>query len=240
MIDIHAHILPGYDDGARQMSEALIMAEMAADSGVSGIAATPHVLDDRIPTIAHLRSALDELRCAIDECGIPITLYSGMEIMATEQTAALLASGKLLTLNGSRYPLLEFGFSETAEKMEQILLAVQAEGFVPVLAHPERYYALQDMPHKAMRMAEQGILLQLDKDSILGKMDVKAVRCAHFLLSEKCIHAVASDAHRPNYRTTRLNRAQEYIALHYSFEEACLLFEDNPYSIVHDLPVVWP
>lgn len=237
MIDVHAHILPGYDDGAQQMSDALIMAEMAADSGVTGIAATPYVLDDRIPDPAALHAAFAALRFALDDCAIPVELYSGMEIMATEKTPSLLAAGKLLTLNGSRYPLLEFGFSETAAHMEKILYAVQAEGFIPILAHLERYYSLQDMPQRAMRMAENGILLQLDKDSILGKMEKNAVRCAHMLLSERCVHAVASDAHRPNYRTTRLNRAQEYTALHYSFEAAYLLFEENPYSIVHDLPV---
>ena len=92
MIDIHAHIVPEYDDGAQHMSEALIMAEMAADSGVTGIVATPHVLDDRIPDPIALYASFDALRFAINDCAIPVELYSGMEIMATEQTAPLLAA----------------------------------------------------------------------------------------------------------------------------------------------------
>lgn len=238
MIDIHAHILPGYDDGASNISDAVIMAEAASESGVTAITATPHVLEDRLPSIPKLYDSVEMLQEKLIAASVSLTLFPGMEIMATEKTANLLASGKLITLNGSRYPLLEFGFNETAEYMASVLSAVQSEGYSPVLAHPERYFAFHDAPEKALRLAEKGILLQLDKDSIFGRMGRGAGATAAFLLQEKCIHVVASDAHRPHYRTARLTRAQEHVALNYSFEYARLLFEENPLAILQNRPAV--
>lgn len=237
MIDIHAHILPGYDDGARSVSDALIMAEMAVDDGVSAIVATPHVLDDRLPGIEKLFAAVEEMQFSCSSGNIAISILPGMEIMATEKTGKLLAEGKLITLNGSRYPLLEFGFNQSAAYMERILYSVQSMGFSPILAHPERYIAFQKEPGKIVRLAEKGIILQLDKDSIFGRMEKGTEECAAFLLEERCAHAVASDAHRPHYRTTRLSRAQEHVALRYSYEYAQLLFVENPRAILQDIPV---
>ena len=129
MIDLHSHILPELDDGAESLRESLAMARMAVDSGITAMVATPHCADDRTRDVY---AAWQLLREALQESRIPLTLFPGMEIFGTEDTAKLLREGKLLTLNGSRYPLIEFSFHSDGEEETWILDSVCRAGFQPV------------------------------------------------------------------------------------------------------------
>ena len=103
MIDLHCHILPELDDGSQSLEESLAMARMAVNSGVRAMAATPHCMGERAEEVYGTWSLL---RQALEETGVPLKLYPGMEIFGTPDTARLLREGKLFTLNGSRYPLI--------------------------------------------------------------------------------------------------------------------------------------
>ena len=107
MIDLHCHILPQVDDGSQSLKDSLDMARLAAESGVTAVAATPHCVDGGATVI---RERVLLLREALEEAQIPLRLYMGMEIFGTSYTAELLSEGRLMTLNGSRYPLIEFRF----------------------------------------------------------------------------------------------------------------------------------
>ena len=107
MIDLHSHILPELDDGSDSLAESLAMARMAVDSGVTAMVATPHCAFDRRDEVLESWKLLSQ---ALKETRIPLKLYPGMEIFGTDETVRLLREGKLLTLNGSRYPLVEFDF----------------------------------------------------------------------------------------------------------------------------------
>ena len=118
MIDLHCHILPELDDGSQSLEESLAMARMAVNSGVRAMAATPHCMGERAEEVYGTWSLL---RQALEETGVPLKLYPGMEIFGTPDTARLLREGKLFTLNGSRYPLIEFAFQSSGEEETLIL-----------------------------------------------------------------------------------------------------------------------
>ena len=143
MIDLHAHILWDLDDGARDPEESLRMAELAVDSGVSHMVATPHCRDGGVGAVREATAFLREL---LKESGIPLKVYSGMEIFGSVETARLLQEGKLLTLNHSRYPLIEFEFMSDGIPETEILRSVLQAGYRPLVAHPERYVYAQENP----------------------------------------------------------------------------------------------
>lgn len=237
MIDLHCHILPDADDGAASEEESCLMAQLAADSGVTAIAVTPHC---NVPgsfanyADASLAARFRGLDALLRARNIPVRLYPGMEVYVTRDLPALLQQRKLLPLGGSRYLLMEFGFDEPAVFMEHMLRAVTDFGLVPAVAHPERYYCVQDEPELLFRWAESGTVLQLNKGSLFGMFGRRAAETAHWCLNEGCLHLIGSDAHSPYRRTPRLSEAWEYLAEYNSPEIADFLLQENPQRILND------
>ncbi len=237
MIDLHCHILPGIDDGADIMEESCMMARMALDCGVTCIAATPHCnVPGQLDNYAgeRLSESFESLRRELVAEGLPLRLCEGMEVFATPQLPELLDEGKLLTLGGSRYLLIEFGFDETERFVERMLGAVEERGLVPVIAHPERYYFVQDAPETLESWAAGGRILQLNKGSFFGMFGRYAAKTAHWCLERGCIHLIGSDAHSPYRRTTRLDDIYDYVADVAGLETAELLLNENPAKILED------
>lgn len=240
MIDLHCHILPGVDDGAASEEESCLMAQMAVDSGVRAIAATPHFYPRRNWQQGSARR-LKECFLRLDETfrrlHLPLKLRSGMEVFVTAETPRLLREGRLLTLGGSRYLLVEFGFEESPAFAGRMLAQLREQGVVPVVAHPERYTMIQKEPERLFEWLEQGYVLQLNKGSFFGRFGRQAAHTAHWCLREGCVHLVGSDAHSPYQRTTRLSDIHEYITEKTSQPLADLLLEHNPARILADEPV---
>ena len=166
MIDLHTHILPGLDDGSPDLETSVLMAAVAAESGVTHLVATPHsnqrgAFENYASPALQVR--FDCLCTAVHEAGIPLELSLGMEIFGTGDVLQLLHDGRLLTLGGGRYLLIEFGFHEDPLRIERLLDALLADGYWPVVAHPERYYGLQRMPNYLFDWANRGIVLQVNK-----------------------------------------------------------------------------
>lgn len=231
MIDIHTHILPGVDDGAEDLTDALLMAELAAESGVHTIIATPH---GNIPggvnleKSAELKNRLRDLQEKIWERGVPLQLLSGMEIYVTEDVAEKMKDGKVLSLNESDYYLIEFGFFADAGWITDRLEEIRAMGGVPVIAHPERYVCIQKKPEIAADWIDLGCQLQMNKGSIFGKFGRASFYAADRLLGNDCITYVASDAHSPYHRTTYMKDIQEFLQEEYSSAFANRLLQENP------------
>ena len=240
MIDLHCHILPGVDDGSASEEESGMMAALAADSGVTAIAATPHCnVPGQFGNYAgpELKAGFDALAALLRRENIPVRLYTGMEVFVTPEVPELIRRKKLLTLGGSRYLLVEFGFDEPITFAEEMLSAVRREGLVPVVAHPERYRFVQADRTCLLRWAREGCILQVTKGSLFGMFGRRAADVAHWCLGEGCIHLIGSDAHSPFRRTTRLREIWEYTADFDSPEIADFLLEENPGRILRDQPV---
>ena len=240
MIDIHAHILPGLDDGAKDFETALVMLQTAQESGVTDIIATPHANQrSRYENYVseELDGRLEILKAAVRHADLSIRVHAGMEVFGTPHLPSLLREGKVMTLAGSRYLLVEFAFREDPYFMEHTLLSLCREGVVPIVAHPERYRTIQDMPEVLFNWVEAGIHLQINKGSIAGRFGRGAAETAHMMLAHDLADVIASDAHDTDRRTTDLSRVQEYLTANFSQRRAERLLEENPRRILRDEPL---
>lgn len=243
MIDIHCHILPGVDDGAQSMADALAMAEQAVRSGVTQLCATPHSNQkgryenfDSMKFLNLFYSLKNLLRLE----RIPLTLVRGMEIFADSEVLWKISSGQVIPLNESRYYLIEFGFEEADWFFQDTLAGVLKLGKVPVIAHPERYTCVQEDPNLLYNWRKLGALAQLNKGSVSGKFGPRAQQCAEVLLRHGLVNCVASDAHRPYARTTDMSEIEDYLTRNFPADYCNLLLEDNPGRILSDRRVSGP
>lgn len=238
MIDIHTHILPGIDDGAESMEEAYEMALMAVRSGVKALVATPHsnqgadFWDDELK---RQEKAFLELEEILLQEKVPIKLYRGMEIWSSVDIVEKIKLRKLITLNHTPYVLIEFAFDEEPWWIEAIIEELQGAGLVPVLAHPERYFCVQEEPGLLQDWREQGALAQMNKGSILGRFGREIERTAEVLLRNRLFSCIASDAHHAYIRTTDMKELHHYLQRQYSLKEQDRLFRGNPLAILQGM-----
>lgn len=235
MIDIHSHVIPGIDDGSQSMDESLALLEMAAMSGVDTLVATPHCnVPDEFenyagPEMERLFRMLEEER---ESAGIPIRLLRGMEVFATPELPELLREKRVWTLNDTRYFLMEFSFAEDPDFCRGILRRCRDLGYRPIIAHPERYFFVQDDPQLAYEWCVDGYGLQLNKGSILGRFGPEPQRTADLLLQHGLAACVASDAHNPEWRTTHFGEIQHFLSDYYGEDYCRLLLHENPARIL--------
>lgn len=235
MIDIHTHILPGLDDGARDMEDALSMAELAVKSGVHTLAATSHANTGgffREYQIEEYLDRLEEFRKALEYEEIPLRVLSGMEIYMTERVPQMIRDGRVISLNHTEYYLMEFSFRIEQEEMDELLDDVMELGVIPVIAHPERYGCVQESARGLFEWMQRGCLTQVNRGSIFGKFGSNAKHCVDHLLEKRMVTCIASDAHKPYERTTYMADIKEYMENEYSFEYSKKLLYDNPKRIL--------
>lgn len=240
MVDIHCHILPDIDDGASGMDEALEMAKMAYRSGVTDIIATPHFtgLEENLTQLERIARRHERLTQALKEQNIPLKIHRGAEILCVPQTPELAAQKKLPTLGDTDYVLVEFYFDESFSYMDESLSQIADCGYRIVVAHPERYEAIQERPYLVERWVHRGYVIQLNKGSVLGKFGQKAAGAADALLSMGLAHLFASDAHSSYQRTPHMEGIAQWA------QEACtercayVLLEENPKRVLQGRKMV--
>ena len=202
MIDIHSHILPGLDDGAQTLEDALEMARLAVAGGTQVLFATPHVADRKdlayVPEVAERVAAL---QTEVDRAEIPLRLYPGAEVDPLIDIPAQLGAGMALTLAGQgKYLLLDSPFTVLPIGIETIVYQIQLQGIRVILAHPERILPIQDNLQMLEGMVTRGLLLQVTASSLLGKNGPTAEKIARHILHLRWAHFVASDSHSPTRR----------------------------------------
>jgi protein-tyrosine phosphatase len=201
MIDIHLHILPGVDDGPGNLDEALSLARSLVEEGVRVAVATPHYNDEYPQRCAReIYERVEALQLELNRRGIPLRVLAGHEALIKPGLVEDIQRGRLATLNGSRYLLLELWNTVWLPETEQVIFELRAFGVVPVLAHPERYAVIQQDSGRLAALIEQGVLAQLTAGSLLGMQGKTARKCAEALLKRGLIHCIASDAHGPHRR----------------------------------------
>ena len=237
MIDIHTHILPEIDDGAESLEEAYEMALMAVRSGVKALVATPHsnqefgILDYEKK---RQEKAFLELEQVLFKENVPLKLYRGMEIWGSVDIAEKIKSGKLITLNQTPYVLIECGFDEEPWWIEAMAEELKGIGLIPILAHPERYFCVQEDPNLLYEWRAQGVRTQMNKGSILGRFGREVERTAEILLKNRLFTCIASDAHHADIRTTDMRELKYYLQKHYSLTEQDRLLRQNPLGIIQN------
>lgn len=235
MIDIHAHILPGMDDGPQTLEESLAMLEVAAASGTTDIVATPH---------ANLQYAFDpdvvdgkiaELQKA---AGGKIRIHRGCDFhLSYDNIQDALAHPARYTVNGKRYLLVEFSELLIARTTHDVFARMQAAGMTPVITHPERNSLLHRRLEQIERWVESGCLVQITAQSLLGKFGKPARDFSGELLRRRLVHVVASDAHDARRRPPRLDQAFELVARRFGPKRAERLFVVNPGAVIAGAPL---
>lgn len=241
MVDLHCHILPDADDGADSIGTALEMAAMAADCGIDTIVATPHC-NTRNERKNYRSEQLDEqfllLQEAIDYYHIPVRLLPGSEVLVRGDMEQLLARRQFYTLAGSRYLLTEFYFDAMPDDMDSELARIAAAGLIPVVAHPERYFAVNDKPELVHRWRRLGYVIQVNKGSLLGRFTPEAYDTAQLLLSEHSVDVIATDAHHYEVRTPDITELSFFLSERCSKDYVRLLLELNPQRIIENRSVL--
>ena len=234
-VDIHTHILPGVDDGSPELSQSLELLKYAFDQGTAAVVLTPHYRGRfRDNTAQKLTALFEELRqSAKTECP-GLELYLGCEVGYELDVSEKLADGTLLPLNGTRYVLLEFREGSFRSRIMGGVLEVLNFGYVPVIAHAERYDAFRRYPSLARELVELGALIQLNADSILGSCGWGIKRYCHKLLKRRLVHFIATDAHDLNKRKPELKTCYHKLRKKYGKEYADVLFLKNARVMLAD------
>lgn len=210
LVDLHCHLIPGVDDGAHDDAEALRMMRVAEEDGVRTIAATPHAhrcpADRVVPKVEHLNRLAREN-------GIAIEVVPGIEVRYDRALFTRFEAGEFLTLNGTRWLLLELYLSGSwPASFMQTVAELHDAGIWPVLAHAERYDDVQRDPTILLDVIAAGVPIQINADSLAGKAERGARPAAEFLVSNRMVHVIASDGHNSRWRPPRLRPALERVA----------------------------
>lgn len=237
MYDIHCHIFPGVDDGSGSIVDSVEMAMVAAGSGVKGIIATPHC---NIPGIyenywsSDFDSRLEKLNNELKKKNVPLTVYPGQEVFAYGDIFNRLKRGEIITLNHSDYVLIEFDFGTYESEVYSVVQKIIAEGYKPIVAHPERYGFAYEIPDSVKKINNMGALIQLNGDSICGKLGYRSMQVSKYVLANSLADFVASDAHSQYSRTPDLTEAHEIVCTFFSYDYAELIFNDNPLKVINN------
>ncbi len=213
MIDIHAHLIPQFDDGPQNFDESIDMLQQAADQGITDVFATSHFNESISPEIE--KDYFTKLKKLIDKTAqknIPVNIYSGAEIFYHRYVENTVKANRVTTLgNWKQYVLIEFPMFQMPDGAEEVLFRLTAENFIPVIAHPERYVMVIGRPGKVQNFLRFGGLLQLNGGSILGHFGKDIQKTAMQLLEKQFVHFIASDAHSSGERRFVLREVYTFL-----------------------------
>lgn len=212
MIDIHCHFLPGVDDGPKSMNQAIEMGDYANGEGVSAIIVTPHAFHSHFDTAdLDVYSAVTMLQQELRKRDIALELYAGQEIRIFGELLDALEKGKALPLAESRYVLIEFPSDFIPAYTESLFFNLQIEGYIPIIAHPERNRQFAMNPKRLFNFVSSGVLSQITTSSLTGLFGKNVQSLAYAFLRNNLSHFVASDAHNLENRSFHWNDAKKLI-----------------------------
>ncbi len=235
MIDLHTHILPGLDDGAKTWDEALEMARLAAADGVKALVATPHLFQFReiyqgdINGPEKILLTAQELQEKLAELKVDLKIIAGCEAPLFPELLELVRQGTVLTLNNAgRYLFLEMPDMVIPLATENIFFRLNSSGIIPIITHPERNPAFQESPHKLAGLLRLNCLAQITAASLLGGFGRRVAGFTKQLVKTGCVHLMASDAHDARHRPPLLSPGVKKLAK--------LIGESRAWDMVSSLP----
>lgn len=229
MIDIHSHIIYEVDDGASSISESLRMMEQANKLWIKAIVATPH-FHRNIFEPDRIQEHFDKLsKLALE---FNITLLLGYEVFISPLISELLEGRKNLTIDDSRYLLMEFPCNSIPPYSVDTVYKMQLLGITPIIAHPERNRRFLANSGILLDFIERGCLIQIDAASILGVYGINVKGFAKRLIQRRMAHFVASDAHYAKDYQNWYGKAYEKVCRWSSEEYADLLFYRNAEEVL--------
>lgn len=229
--DIHTHLLYGADDGARTYDDMVKMADMAYSEGIRLICATPHCCpDDFGDNRLSSEKAFSELQNYCAEKYPDMRLFLGNELFCDLDGIQWLKKGFCRTMGDTRYVLCEFPVAETENNISKALLVLLGSGYVPIIAHAERYHKLGIK--RIADLKNNGIMVQVNTRSSFKGADFCEKRRLKALLSEKIADFVSTDAHDLNERSPEIKNFYEIVSRKYGENYAVSIFCSNALRIL--------
>ncbi len=244
MIDMHSHILPGLDDGAADWEQAIAMARVAVDDGITEMVCTPHWVLGKYENGKEeilRRFAEFETRLAAEK--IPLKIHSGTELRVDTSIPERLRSGELFTLNnGSNYVLLELPEEALPENLPEFFWNLQINNYRPILSHVERNPLIRENPQRLFTWVENGILAQVTAASILEEFSQEIREFALSLVEHRLVHMLVTDTHSLRMRKPQLSGARKAIETLLGAETAERMVYETPRHILmgEHVPVIDP
>lgn len=242
MIDIHCHILPGIDDGPAEESEALEMACLAVEDGITDLVCTPHHLPGLYPTRPeHIHAAVRNLQHNLNAANIPLNLHPGMEVHISAIDPELVHQGKLLSLNKQRSALLvELPHQFVPPNVDSVFWSLITNRIKPVLAHVERYPALLADPSPLTGWVRMGMMTQITASSLLGRFGPEVEGFAWQLIEHNMAHIVATDAHSADVRRPHMNEAAQEIQHRFGRQTRQDMTRNTPQALLQGVSIDLP
>lgn len=237
-IDLHCHMAWDIDDGFESREDAEKALHQAREDGICGIVATPHFIPGVHDSedVMYMNRRIRELREAAASYGIEV--YSGSEVFLNDDYLDMIDRKECNTLNDTRYLLCEFDVRKDIDKNEQAeeqLYELAIRGFVPIIAHVERYFHGDIDTGRVRAWIDEGYVIQMNRTSLLGMHGKQMQKNARKLLQEGLVHVAASDAHRPQgKRICRMSDVYACIGKEAGRETADILCRINPGHILRD------
>jgi protein-tyrosine phosphatase len=236
LIDLHCHLLPGVDDGSENLAMSLDMARMACADGITTAICTPHIL----PTVydnagPQIQAAVTLLQEALSSADIPLRLLSGADVHLVPDLLEGLKDGRILTLAGSRYLLLEPPHHVMPPQFNDCIFGLQSAGYVAILTHPERLSWIEPQYALVRSMVHKGLWIQLTAGSLTGRFGQGPRYWAERMLDEGLCHVIATDAHNISTRPPHLSNAQTMVEQRLGAAEAANIFRIRPSGVIDNV-----
>jgi protein-tyrosine phosphatase len=237
MIDLHSHILPGIDDGAKTLEVSLEMARMAVADGIHTMACTPHIYPGMYMNDGPgILKAIKALQAELDSRKIALKLVAGADVHLVPGLLEGLSTGRVPTLHGSRYFLLEPSHTTPPPHFEATVFNLIASGYTPIITHPERLTWIENHYPVFLRLIEQGAWMQITAGALTGSFGPRAQHWGERFLAEGHTHIIASDAHSAGRRMPNMSRARDIAQRLLGEEEAKRLVIERPQAVLDNLP----
>lgn len=233
VIDIHSHIIPGVDDGSKDMNMTRDMLRLAWKEGIRVIVATPHYkCDGMCKKSFEFREYYEKVCQEARKIHPDFAVFLGNELMDSHSLCEELEAGKALTMAGSNYVLLEFAPSVDACTMKHSLQRMQMHGYWPVIAHAERYECMRSSLELTETLVAMGCYIQVNAGSIMGKNGFRVKGYVKKILSRELVHFLGTDAHDMEKRKPEIQRSAACISDRYGAEYTARIVWENPCQLL--------
>lgn len=235
MTDIHNHLMPHIDDGAGSIEESAAMLDLAYKRGTKRIVLTPHFQHYYFKENENIKAFYDSERSFMrkaKELNPNIELYTGAEVFVDNSLLRYAEETRLPTINGGRYILTEYGEDTDFEFIIYAVALLKAFGYLPIVAHTDRYYCLKERKRRIDLLKKVGAVIQVNANSITGNDGLAHGELTEYLLEKRKIDVVASDAHSLIGRTPDLSEAAAEISAISGEDYSNKLLRENPFKII--------
>lgn len=235
MIDLHSHLIYGVDDGSKDGITSLNMARQYVKSGFKDVVCTPHYLGEGLSkSIESIEKNFESLKKLLKENDIELNLHLGNEVYMSLDIVKDLFDHKYLTLNDSKYILIEFPANDVPLYSDDVFYELELKGYIPIIAHPERNSRIIEDPQILYKFLARGALAQLNLHSLTGLYGERAYKTANRLLKHNLIQLIGTDSHSDRVRSPKVSDALKKLENVISKDDFVKLTEINPKKVLEN------